>query len=633
MLNKIKLGPKLIGGFLLVALIGAAIGAIGIVNIKTIEAADTKLYENMTVPVSYLLKITESFQKIRVNIHKILLANTNEEREANIKLIDDFSTITLKNAQEYEKTIINEKGKNIFNDFMEKRKTYRTHLDEMIKLIKENKIDEATKIINGIALQSAKEEQEAIDRLVEYKIGRAKETSDTNSKIANLSTVTMILLTSLGFIIASIIGIFLTISITTPIKLITEGANKFAIGDNLLNGIDFTKIEKINAREDELGSIGKSFLKLMEYFTVKVNVAEEIAKGNLTIDIKTASEVDNLGKSFEGMLKSLNNILGQVSVSIDQVSSGSVQVSSASQSLSQGATEQASSLEEITSSITQISSQAKQNADNSLQANQMARKAMEGAEDGNKKMKELVIAMTDINKSADGIKRIAKAIDDIAFQINLLALNANVEAARAGKYGKGFAVVAEEVRNLAVRSANSVKEASQLVEDAIKNIDNGNKLVEITAKQIEDILNISSKVADIANEVTIASKEQTQGLEQINTALGQIDQVTQANTANAEETASASEELSGQAEQLKGMIAKFKLKEQKLLEQNSIPQELVNKIKEQLRAEKLHSQENKEKIIKPKQITQKIKQNVIKTEENKSPKDIIKLDDNDFGNF
>ena len=128
--------------------------------------------------------------------------------------------------------------------------------------------------------------------------------------------------------------------------------------------------------------------------------------------------------------------------------------------------------------------------------------------------------MANITKSAEMIKKIVKVIDDIAFQTNLLALNANVEAARAGKYGKGFAVVAEEVRNLAGRSAESVKETTAMVEEAVKNILNGNNLVDVTAKQLDEIANSANKVADLVEEIATASKEQTQGLEQINQGLG-----------------------------------------------------------------------------------------------------------------
>jgi methyl-accepting chemotaxis protein len=153
--------------------------------------------------------------------------------------------------------------------------------------------------------------------------------------------------------------------------------------------------------------------------------------------------------------------------------------------------------------------------------------------------------MEKINESSDEIKKVVKVIDDIAFQINLLALNANVEAARAGKYGKGFAVVADEVRNLAVRSAAAVKGTTEMVDETVRNIGIGNELAAATAQQLE--------------EMSIASKEQAEGVEQINSGLGQIDQVTQGNTASAEETASAAEELASQAQELRSILSRFKL--------------------------------------------------------------------------
>ncbi|OHD10632.1 MAG: hypothetical protein A2086_05520 [Spirochaetes bacterium GWD1_27_9] len=587
MLEKIKVGPKLISGFLLVAIIAGAIGVIGMINLTTIDEADKLLYKNITLPISQLLKITEAFQRIRINVRDLADNQTNEEKTKIINTINDLSKIIEENSSSFEKTILTDIGKKDFEEFVGARKVYRGHLDEIIKFINQGKLQEAKFIIDGDAKTAALAEQAAIDKLVESKLSIAKETSNNNTNLANLSRIVMTVAIFIGVILAISLGISLTISITKPLRILTEGIGYVSKGDIQIKKINPKDIQKINSRGDELGKIGNALFILIAYIKEKEEIAKTIADGNLIVDAKIASDEDDFGKAFSQMIASLNEILGQVNTSIDMISSGSNQVSSASQSLSQGATEQASSLEEITSSVTQINSQAKQNSENAMQANQMAKQAMEGANLGNKQMKELIVAMADINKSADGIKKIAKAIDDIAFQINLLALNANVEAARAGKYGKGFAVVADEVRNLAVRSGNSVKEATQMVEEAIKNITNGTKMVEITAKQIEDIVNIASKVANIAEEVTSASKEQSQGLDQINIGLGQIDQVTQANTASAEETASAAEELSSQSVQLKGMIAKFKLKEQRLLTNNNavITKDMIDLIRKQIEKE------------------------------------------------
>jgi methyl-accepting chemotaxis protein len=374
-----------------------------------------------------------------------------------------------------------------------------------------------------------------------------------------------------------------------------------------------------------------------------IAILKRMAEGDLTSTMTGdyKGDFDILKTALNNTIDSINDILGQVAMAVEQVSAGSQQVSQASQSLSQGATEQASSLEEITSSVTEISGQTRRNTENAVQVNGLAKTAKADAEQGNVQMKDLVAAMSDINKSAEEIRKIVKAIDDISFQINLLALNANVEAARAGKYGKGFAVVAEEVRNLAVRSAGSVKETTNMVDEAIKNIGRGNELVDVTAKQLDSIVGGAGKVAQLSEEVAVAGREQTQGLEQISTGLNQIDQVTQANTANAEESASASEELASQAQQLKSMIARFKLKQR---ESKMSEAEMLAMLRAEIAAK---SQGGQTAQRTPRALTlhkdsaaMPVKAAPGKAAAAKgggkplvNPADVISLDDDDFGKF
>lgn len=300
---------------------------------------------------------------------------------------------------------------------------------------------------------------------------------------------------------------------------------------------------------------------ILEPVNEAVKTLQQMADGDLTVSIQHDYKGDHalMKDAVNNTLAALNEILGQVSVAVEQVATGAGEVSSSAHSLSDGATKQASSLQEIGASMNEIAGQTKQNAENSGQANQLSESARDTAEEGNKQMRKMLTAMGDINKSSREISKIIKAIDEIAFQTNLLALNAAVEAARAGVHGKGFAVVAEEVRNLAQRSAKAAQETAELIEDSVNKVDNGTKLANVTAKALEQIVDGVAKVTDLVGEIAIASNEQAQGIGEVNSGLGQIDQVTQANTAAAEESASASEELSGQAGHLKQILNKFKL--------------------------------------------------------------------------
>jgi methyl-accepting chemotaxis protein len=270
-------------------------------------------------------------------------------------------------------------------------------------------------------------------------------------------------------------------------------------------------------------------------------------------------EFARMKDNINTVMRSLDAALTQVSEAVSKVAEASGGMSEGAQSLAEGSNEQASSLEEVSASLEEMSSMTKQNADTSNQAAVLASEARAAAGDGDASVRRMADAINKIKQSSDNTAKIVRSINDIAFQTNLLALNAAVEAARAGEAGKGFAVVAEEVRNLAMRSAEAAKDTADMIDESARNAGDGVKITEEVAGSLSQILNRTVKVGDLIAEIAAASKEQAQGIEQVNAAVAQMNDVTQRNASNAEESAGAAEELSGQAAELAVLVGGFKL--------------------------------------------------------------------------
>ena len=253
--------------------------------------------------------------------------------------------------------------------------------------------------------------------------------------------------------------------------------------------------------------------------------------------------------------RSLTAVAGELSEASRQTASAASEIATGSRSVAQGATEQAATLEETSASIEEISSMTRRNAESAGNANKMAHTASQSAVVGNESVARMNAAIEKIRERADETSKIIKTIDEIAFQTNLLALNAAVEAARAGDAGKGFAVVAEEVRSLAMQSAEAAKSTSALIAKSVEASVEGEQTASEVAKALTEITTNVNDAGALIEEITAASQEQAQGIEQVNRAVQQMDQLTQQNAASAEQSAASSEELRHQAEIAKQAVA------------------------------------------------------------------------------
>ncbi len=252
--------------------------------------------------------------------------------------------------------------------------------------------------------------------------------------------------------------------------------------------------------------------------------------------------------------RTFHRVIDRLTGSSKKLASASQEVSEASRALAEGSSQQAAGIEETSASLEEMSSMTKQNADNAEHANSLMHEANGVIGEANDSMHALTESMADISNASEETSKIIKTIDEIAFQTNLLALNAAVEAARAGEAGAGFAVVADEVRNLALRAAEAARNTAELIESTVKKVGHGEELVKKTNSAFGKVAESSSKVGELVGEIAAASKEQSQGIEEVGKAIGEMDQVTQQNAAVAEESASASQEMTGQATELENLV-------------------------------------------------------------------------------
>lgn len=590
-MKKMKLSIKLILCFFVVALITLSVGVIGWISVNRLSVDLSEVGEIRLPGVQNLLILKEVGETIRVAQRTLLNPELNlEDRDRQYKNIADSREKYEKAWKLYEAMAKTPKEDELWKQFVPAWNEWRAANNEFVKMSKEL---DASGILNPLRLVSdirgftRDHYKRMADVLLLISSGRQFEGGEDHEKCAFGKWISE--LKSSNQVISKVVSdassshskfhkaigdIKQSIKNNKP----EEAKSTFAsvlqpaaedvfsrFGDMLAEAEKAEGLySKMNiqsmktAREKQIVAFGL-LEKLIGVNSEKAAETRQEASKNVILSktlvfaVMVAGFAVALGfGSFLGLSisRALSRVISGLSEGGSQVASAAGQIAGASQSLAEGASEQAASLEETTSSLEEMSAMTRKNAENAFQADSLMKETGQIVADASKSIAALTAAIEDVSVSSTQTQKIIRIIDEIAFQTNLLALNAAVEAARAGEAGAGFAVVAEEVRNLAVRSAEAAKNTASMIEDTVKKVNDGRTLLDRTNESFSAVAGSSARVGSIVSEISAASEEQAKGIELISKAMNEMGKVTQQNAANAEESASASEELSAQSEHM-----------------------------------------------------------------------------------
>lgn len=517
--RNLKVGTKLIGGFLFVAAIGALIGYNGTSKAKQIKELAEIMYQREIVGMLHAAEANIQMILAGRSVRNAMLATTEGDRRAYLNAMEERFKRAHEELASATQFFASEEGKSVALEAAAALRAYEEGNRTVANLLRTEGLADARasteKLFEVRALSSKADE--LLGQLVDRKREDARALDEETDAIFFDIRVLLISLTVGGVALGVLIGVGLTRDLTR-----------------------------------QLGGEPKDVAL----------AADAIAQGDLSVSINASKAgPGSVVRAMREMRDSLRSVVGTVRASSDSIATGAGQIAAGNADLSQRTEEQASNLEETAASMEELTSTVQSNADTAQRASHLARTASDAAQKGGEVVGQVVMTMSEINVASQRISDIIGVIDSIAFQTNILALNAAVEAARAGEQGRGFAVVASEVRNLAQKSAEAAKEIKVLIQDSVGKVKNGSRQVHEAGVAMDGIVTQVRRVTDLIGEITAATREQTAGIGQINEAVTQLDTVTQQNAALVEQSAAAADGLNRQAKQLVQAVAVFRLGE------------------------------------------------------------------------
>jgi methyl-accepting chemotaxis protein len=596
--NNLKTGIKLISGFVTVALIVVAVAVVGYVNMGSINAGMTSLYNNRTVPIEQLGKAEALLFTIRGDLYKYLLLPA-ERGTIEKAIIANVASLT-KEVADNRASFLVQAEQDALAKFDPAWAEYQAAATEVLTLVKAGNETGAIQSIadGGRTANARKAVGAALEALVTTNVQEAEKLKAQGDSTFVNSTLILVIASVFGALLAIGIGAFITWTITGPLSIMTGSLQNLRQG-NLNRKLDLAVKQRLTARQDELGVAGQCLSQTEEYLIAMAEAAAQIADNDLTATVMPRCAEDELGQAFAKMIGALRHTVGQVAESAENVSAASEQLAAAANQagaaaaqqteattktvssveemkraidgVAKGAQEQAAAVGRASDISTQMAAAIQQVAGNAQSVTRDSANAAQAARDGARVVADTVKGMDNIKAKVGAsaakvqemgqrsteIGAIVETIEDIASQTNLLALNTAIEAARAGEHGKGFAVVADEVRKLAERAGSATKEIGvlirsiqQTVSDAVVAMKESSQEVETGAmraneagRMLENIL----QAAEAVNQQAEAAYTATQQMGELSTTLASatdaVSAVVEENTASTEQMAAGAGEV------------------------------------------------------------------------------------------
>jgi methyl-accepting chemotaxis protein len=384
----------------------------------------------------------------------------------------------------------------------------------------------------------------------------------------------------ISLLLASIIFYFFARSITRPLTNVVEAAQKIAGGDM---SVEISS----EARQDEIGTLARAFTLMIQSLKEKAQIAEKIAASDLTVKVTPLSDTDTLGNAFLTMVEKLRSQIKQIIEGVNVLASAGSEIMASVSQLTSGSAETATSVSETTTTVEEVKQTAEVSnqkakrvvelGQKTVEISRTGLKSIEDTVNGMNRIREQMVSIADmvvrLSEQSQAIGEIIATVNDIAEQSNLLAVNASIEAAKAGEQGKGFAVVAQEIRSLAAQSKQATTQVRNILFDVQKAISSAVMATEQGSKAVEEGVKLSTQAGEsidiLAESVTEAtnaaiqiaasSQQQLVGMDQVVSAMGNIREASSQTAASTKQTEKAAHDLHNLGQRLQEIVKLYKV--------------------------------------------------------------------------